>query len=109
MEDFNIPNDLNPDGKKAAKAILALLTTELTSPSGGGLPAFYTPEEWLNRGEDYGQGSVLIVCHDGGDQARFFDLAYCQYDAHERMRAHLEQLGLYAEQCTGWYSAVYAR
>ena len=49
------------------------------------------------------------MVHDGGDQARYFNLDYEQYEAHERMHAHLEQLGLYAEQCTGWYSAVYAR
>jgi hypothetical protein len=109
MDDFNIPNDLSPDGNRAAEAILALLTTELTSPSGGGGKAFYTPKEWANRGENYGHESVLIVVHDGGDQARYFNLDYEQYEAHERMHAHLEQLGLYAEQCTGWYSAVYVR
>jgi hypothetical protein len=107
-QDFNIPNNLNAQGQQAAEAIVALMTAELTTPSGGGCKAFCTPEEWADRGEDYGQGAVLIVVHDGGDQARYFNLDYCQYEAHDRMHTCLEKLGLFAEQCTCWYSAVYA-
>jgi hypothetical protein len=106
-QDFNIPNNLNAQGQQAAEAIVALMTAELANPSGGGGKAFYTPEEWSDRGEDYGQGAVLIVVHDGGDQARYFNLDYEQYGAFDRMNTRLEQLGLYAEQCTCWYSAVY--
>ena len=109
MEDFNIPIELSENGKKAAQAIVALLTEELSSPSGGGCKAFYTPEEWQDRGELYGHGAVLIVVHDGGDQARYFNMDYEQYACVERMGAHLGPLGLYAQQCTGWYSAVYAK
>lgn len=107
MNDFNIPVELSEQGKSAAEAIVALMTAELANPSGGGGKAFYTPEEWSDRGEDYGQGAVLIVVHDGGDQARYFNLDYEQYGAFDRMNTRLGQLGLYAEQCTCWYSAVY--
>ena len=109
MNDFNIPTALSEQGKSAAQAIVALMTAELTNPSGGGGKAFYTPEEWKDRGEDYGHGSVLIVVHDGGDQAPYFNMDYEQYAKHDRMTTHLEQIGLYAEQCTCWYSAVYAQ
>jgi hypothetical protein len=107
MNDFNIPVELSEQGKSAADAIVALMTAELTDPSGGGCKAFYTPEEWLDRGEAYGQGAVLIVVHDGGDQARYFNLDYEQYEAFDRMNTRLGQLGLHVEQCTCWYSAVY--
>ena len=108
MKDFNIPSDLNPAGKKAAEAIVALMKAELENPSGGGQKAFYTPEEWAARGEAYGQGAVLIVVHDGGDQARYFNLDYEQYEAHDRMSRCLAKLDLHSEQCTCWYSAIYS-
>jgi len=108
MEDFNIPTELCASGKKAAESIVALLTEELSSPSGGGCKAFYTPEEWRDSGEEYGHGAVLIVVHDGGHMARYFNLSYEQYACVDRMGTRLRTLGLYAEQCTGWYSAVYA-
>lgn len=105
--DFSIPTKLSKVGKKAAQAIVALMTEELPNPSGGGCRAFYTPKEWKDRGEEYGLDAVLIVVHDGGDAARFFNMDYEQYAAVERMNERLATLGLYAGQCTCWYSAVY--
>lgn len=32
---------------------------------------------------------------------------HCAYESMEGVRKALEPLGLYAEQCTSWYSAVY--
>jgi hypothetical protein len=71
--------------------------------------AFYTPEEWRARGEKYGALSVLVVVHDGGPYAPLFNYDYEDYKAIEAMQKALEPLGLYAEQCTGWYSAIYRR
>jgi|TARA_R110002110_G_scaffold289290_1_gene503550 hypothetical protein len=66
-----------------------------------------TPEEWRDSGEDYGRESSMIVVHDGGDHAGYFNLSYCQYDQIDKMHNALKRLGFYAEQCTCWYSAIY--
>jgi hypothetical protein len=107
MADLDIPKGLSPEGKRAAEAIVAFLT-ENEATSTGGCRVFYTPEQWADRREAYGLKALLIVVHDGGDHAPYFNLDYCQYVAWEEMNTNLRLHGVYAEQCTGWYSAIYA-
>lgn len=73
----------------------------------GGCRAFYTPQEWIERGEVYGCNSTLIVVHDGGDLAPFFDFDRGRYSLCEQMRKALHKIGYMAEACTCWYTAVY--
>lgn len=108
MKELDIPSGLSTKGKNAAEAIVRFLT-ELEMTETGGCRAFYTPEEWADRGEEYGQKAVLIVAHDGGDLARFFNYDYQSYEMIEEMRKRLDTAGVWPEQCTSWYSAVYAR
>ena len=75
--------------------------------SGGGCRAFYTPEEWRDRGEKYGTDSVLILCHDGGDLALYCNLDYAYYRGQKLLNFCLKDIGYYYEPCTSWYSAVY--
>lgn len=103
-KDFNIPAGLSKDGYEAAKVVRKVLGEQA---SGGGCRAFYTPEEWRQRGEKYGLGAELIVVHDGGDAAPYFNLDYMMYELHDKMQNELEKVGLYAEACTSWYTAVY--
>jgi hypothetical protein len=56
----------------------------------------------------YGQGSVLILIHEPGDPLR----PYCNYDCYEYEKIDaltdaLSEIGLYVQDCTGDYSAVY--
>lgn len=97
---------LNDEQKKIAGVMLEVAGKKA---SGGGCRAFYTPEEWIDRGESYGKESKLIVCHDGGDLAKFCNFDYQQYKAIDRMEKALAEIGYYVEQCTSWYSAVYAK
>ena len=106
MSDLSIPDELSATGVKAAKAILELLAAEDATCTGG-CRAFYSTEEWKARNETCGLNSLLIVAHDGGELAKYFNLDYENYDAVERMRLKLEAVGLYPEQGTSWYSAVY--
>lgn len=76
-------------------------------PDTGGCRTFYSPAEWKARGESYGLESVLIVCHDGGDVASFFNYDYECYQRLENMREALEKVGYWAEPCTSWYTAIY--
>jgi len=106
---------LSKEQKNIANTILAAIAsfessnfTHQPEPiSGGGCKAFYTPDEWVDRGERYGTESALIICHDGGDLARYFSYDYCIYECIEEMNSALEKIGYFAEQCTGWYSAIY--
>lgn len=75
--------------------------------SGGGCKAFYTPQQWAERGESYGRNSALVVVHDGGDLAPYCNYDYGSYDLIEKMNAALKKIGYYLESCTCWYSAVY--
>jgi hypothetical protein len=105
-KDLNKPDGLDKLGTLAHKTIIKFLTkSDLTNT--GGCKAFYSPEEWKERGEDYGTNSKLVIVHDGGSLASVFNLDYEQYELNESMNQELIRHGLFVEQCTSWYSAVY--
>jgi hypothetical protein len=106
---FEIPAGLPPLGRAAAETIVKL-AFKLTGPeaSNGGR-AFYTPEEWRERGEKYGGDSLLVIAHDGGDLAPMCNYDYCCYAAIEAANDALEPLGVFIQNCTSWYSAIYER
>lgn len=109
MSDLACPEGLSRLGRAAHARIIKVLE-ELQLTSTGGCRAFYSPAEWKDRGEEYGTGSELIVTYDGGDLRYFFsmDAGYeTGWRFTERMRQELEELGLYSEECTCWYSAIY--
>jgi hypothetical protein len=92
---------------KIALKIIETATINGNYPDNGGCRTFYTPEEWADRGEEYGCSSLLIVVHDGGDFAPYFNYAYEAYGSMEKMVEALGPLGVYAEQCTGWYTSIH--
>ena len=49
-----------------------------------------------------------MITHDGGDHAPAFNIDYGAYAFHEELVERLRAGGMYLEQCTRWYSAVYA-
>jgi hypothetical protein len=77
--------------------------------STGGCTPFYSPRDWEERGEEYGTHSKLVVVHDGGDLAYFFDYNQEAYSYMLKMQKALEAAGYYSEACTCWYSAIYKR
>ena len=106
--DLEIPEDLSAEGRAAAEKILEAAEQVLgTKVFTGGCRAFYSPKEWRAREEEYGCNSVLVVVHDGGDLAPFFNYSYGVHSFIDRMSDALSSLGLFAENCTGWYSAIY--
>lgn len=76
---------------------------------GCGCTPFASPEDWRKRGELYGLDSVLIVIHDGGDYAKFFNSNYCCFNAIDAMNKALSDVGYWFEECTSWYSAIYKK
>ncbi|MFA5712339.1 hypothetical protein [Mycolicibacterium sp.] len=101
-----IPQGLCADGQVAAQTIRELLDERKRGYHGGG-GKFYTPQQWQDRGESYGTTSLLVITHDGGDHAGAFNLDYGDYKFNEELMRRLRDKGMFAEACTGWYSAIY--
>lgn len=107
--DFNTTH-LRGLARKVADEIVAFYRERLgEDPDGGGCRAFYGAAEWRERGEAYGQGSVLVVVHDGGALSPYLGLrepgAWRFYEAlQERLHA---KHGVYMEACTSWYTSVH--
>jgi hypothetical protein len=101
--DFDVSHLLSHQ-QVIARAVLGVLPKDAT---GGGCRAFYGPKEWAERNETYGLKSLLIVVHDGGDLEPYCNLDFGSYSMHDQMQAALGKVGLYMEQCTSWYSAIY--
>ena len=106
-DDFKIPANLSELGNVAVRTILDCAVQQFGDIGGGGCRAFYSPKEWAARGETYGHNSELVVVHDGGDLAPFFNYDYERYELTEEMHNALKKRGLYAEPCTCWYTAIY--
>ena len=106
--DLECPIDISSDGKSAHSVIVEFLHSNGIADTGG-CKAFYSPDEWQMRGEQYGLESHLIVVHDGGDHAVAFNWDYEDYESIDKMQQALSQIGMFAEQCTSWYSAIYNR
>ena len=94
---------LDEEQRRIAEVILKSAGAE----DSGGCRAFYTPEEWQDRGEDYGCDSVLIVVHDGGDLARAFNISYGDDETMGAVYEALKAAGFWSEACTCWYTAIY--
>lgn len=121
--ELTMPGGLDEAGQRAYEIIIAYLKQhDLTNT--GGCRAFYSPTEWRAREEAHGTTSHLVVVYDGGDMRPVFsmDAAYsldCEiyqetrqprnsYALYEGMQEKLREAGLYFEECTHWYSAVYS-
>jgi hypothetical protein len=100
-------DDLALDTLDEARRVAELVLRVTGAKDGGGCRAFYTAGEWQSREEKYGLGSVLIVVHDGGDLAPWFNPSYGHPLLRDNLQQALRQHGYYAEACTCWYSAIY--
>ncbi len=105
--DFAMPSGLSPDGQRAWEVIVRLLAENDDLKSGGHTHVFYTPEAWRAKGEDYGEGSELIVVHDGGNHAAYFNSDYEAHLLHAKMELALRKNGLYPQPMTNWGTAIY--
>lgn len=121
--DLDMPEGLADKGRRAHEIIVAYLKEHDFSDNGG-CKAFYSPTEWSAREESYGTTSHLVVTYDGGairpvfsmDAAYDLDCAVYQetgkkrkpYSLYEGVQDKLREAGLYFEECTGCYSAIYS-
>ena len=114
--DLDMPPGLNDAGQRAYKLIVEYLKRHNLTNTGG-CKAFYSPTEWKDREEVYGSDAHLVVVYDGGDMRPVFNIGVAYYDdcatrkpysLYEGMQAALREAGLYFDECTSWYSAVYS-
>lgn len=121
--DLDMPEGLDDLGRRAHEIIVAYLKEHGRAETGG-FRTFYAPAEWSALGREYGTKSRLVVAYDHGPIAPVFsmDAAYdldCAhyrrtgksrepYALYEGMQEKLREAGLYFEECTRWYSAVYS-
>lgn len=105
--DWPVPTGLTKKGREAAKVIADFLEEKGRTDHGGG-GKFYSPTEWRDRGEAYGLNSMLVITHDGGDHAPAFAWDYEAAALMDELRQRLYKIGVFAEQCTCWYSAIYS-
>jgi|TARA_R110000751_G_scaffold75673_1_gene152340 hypothetical protein len=101
---LDIPTPLSRNGRKAAAIIKKYMHKK--GYSTGGSRTFYTPREWTDRGESYGCRSELVFVYDGGDLYSVMNHELGGAGEQD-LSQELAKAGLYHEQCTGWYSAIY--
>lgn len=104
--DFKIPTGLTRLGRRAAMTIEAVLRSDGCLDTGG-CKALYTPQQWKDRGETSGAGSVLIVVYDGGDHYHHFSYMTEVPKRKQKMSEALGAIRCYAESINGWSAAIY--
>ena len=105
---FSIPDRANEEQANLCRLIKDWCQRKDLTKTGG-CKAFYTPDDWRDRGNVYGRDSVLIIAHDGGDLAHVCNMDYEQYQLMEDFAQFLNIHGYYIESCTSWYSAIYCK
>jgi hypothetical protein len=75
--------------------------------STGGCKAFYSPQEWRDRGWEVSEKVLCVVCHDGGDLAPLFNLDYQDYKSYDQLDMMLRRRGLYTETINSTTSHIY--
>ncbi len=110
------PEGLDPAGEKAYEIIMAFLKKrKMTSAQ---QKVFYSPKEWKERGEQYGTESKLVIVIEGAAARRCLSMDACYevarpstncYEPYEALQERLGAVGLYNQDCTSWYSAIYDR
>lgn len=105
--------DLDAAGIAARDAILTLLAERGIADQH---LAFYSAAAWKDRGESFGTESALVVVHESAPAGPLLsmDKAYWRarpgfdcYEGYEALQERLRTVGLYLQDCTVWYSAIY--
>src|SRR5271169_5749301 len=102
--EFAQPFGLTEDGQKVWSIIVGVLAKENISETGLNCQVFHSPRDW--QAQAPGLDSELIVAHDGGDHAPYFNLDYGAFLSRSTMDRALQQAGFYIETQTPICSAI---
>lgn len=105
-QDLALPTDTQHT-ITAYKAITKVLKA-CKATNTGGCKAFYTPKEWAALGHRYNPHAILIVVHDGGDLAPFFNPDYENYRLIRKMNQAIEAAGFWTESADCTLTYIYA-
>ena len=117
---------LNGDAKRVADLIKQYIVNKEPEAWASYTNVFRDGEEWTeDDGREYGEGSVLVILHEGDSLAKYcsFDACYElaanhrngftsraeDYHFVEDMAAFLHNKGFHLETLTRWCSAIYKR
>ena len=107
--DLAMPEGLSAGAEEAWRLVVRT-AVERGLEYTGGSRVFYSPQEWRDRGEQYGTNSELVIVYDGSDVGRLFSLdkdMTADYVNLNAMSETLHSVGFFAEECTCWYAALY--
>lgn len=99
---LTIPPELIPAARYFCRDLRAYVGVD---SSCGGCQAFYTPEEASNIVNT--AGAVLVVIHDGGALAPYFNLSYECYDLYDKVDTLLGIRGLWRESYNAAVTLIY--
>lgn len=102
--EFAQPFGLTEDGQKAWSIVIGVLAKENISETGLNRQVFHSSREW--QAEVTGVDSELIIAHDGGGHAPYFNLDYGACLSRSTMDRALQEAGFYIETQTPMYSAI---
>ena len=106
---YGRPAELSQDGLKAWRVIMEVLVSEKAIDPGQNRQVFHSPSDWTARNEACAPESELIVAHDGGGHAPYFNLDYGAFMSRSTMDRALDEAGFYIETQTPMCSAVCRR
>lgn len=102
-----LPEDIPQNVKNALLELRDVAGRVWDRPaSTGGCKAFYSPQEWRDKGWEAHEKVLCVVCHDGGDLAPFFNLDYQDYKAFDKMDRIFRGRGIYAEAISSTHTHI---
>ena len=108
-EELEIPEDIPQNAKNALMEVRDFAGSLWDRPAAtGGCKAFYSPQEWRDKGWIVNDKVLCVVCHDGGDLAPLFNLDYQDYKAYDKMDRIFRARGIYAEAISATHTHIHA-
>jgi hypothetical protein len=98
---FSHPAGLSEEGNTAWATVTRVLLEQKATQAGVNRQVFVNPSEWPTQLD-----AELLVVHDGGDHAPYFNLDYGAYLNRAIMDGALREVGLYIEPLTPQHSMI---
>lgn len=110
MENYGIADLPGVSPRQIAEKVVDIVRKlDGREPYTGGQKVFYTPAEWLAKGEQFMMSdTLLVVTHDGTSLSPYFNIDYGDRQAVRGLVAGLAEIGMEYCQSASWYSEIFA-
>lgn len=106
-DNWAVPTGLSRNARKLALAIVKLAKERNWY---AGQKVFWSPKEWKEKGERYGEGAAFIVIHEGGDHAPYFSMDHAyetgSYKQYEEQLKLLSEHDFWSEGIYRWSTSI---